>query len=89
MVVRDIFLSLLVGAAWFGIVIALDTHRKEKESPVLLLKFFLLGFLSLVPTAVLYFLSYAFWENFNMGGWLFAFIEVFQNWSAGFYTGHK
>jgi RsiW-degrading membrane proteinase PrsW (M82 family) len=75
MVVLDLFLTLLVGSAWIWLVIRLDTHRKEKKSQAVLLKFFLAGFLSLIPTAILYFLSYAFWGSFLEQGWLFAFIE--------------
>lgn len=75
MVACNIFFNLLAGSAWVGLVIILDTHRKEKKSQVVLLKFFLFGFLSLVPVTILYFLSYAFWGNFTVGGWLYSFID--------------
>jgi RsiW-degrading membrane proteinase PrsW (M82 family) len=75
MVARNVFFNLLAGSAWVGVVILLDTHRREKKSQVMLLKFFLFGFLSLIPTTILYILSYSFWGNFLEDGWLFAFIE--------------
>ena len=75
MVVLNLFSSLLVGAAWVGLVMLLDTHRREKNSQVILVRFFLLGFLSLIPTVILYLLSYAFWGGFLMAGWLYAFID--------------
>ena len=67
--------SLLIGAGWFAVVLRLDTHRRDKNSRAILLKFFLAGFLSLIPTFLLYRLSYAFWGNFLDYGWLFAFID--------------
>jgi len=75
MVALNLFFSLLVGSAWVGLVILLDTHRREKKSQAVLLKFFLFGFLSLIPMTILYLLSYAFWGNFEVGGWLFSFID--------------
>ena len=75
MVALNLFFSLLVGSAWVGLVILLDTHRREKKSQAVLLKFFLFGFLSLIPMTILYLLSYAFWGNFEVGGWLFSFIN--------------
>jgi len=75
MVALGLFLSLLVGAAWIWLIIRLDTHRREKNSQAVLVKFFLAGFLSLIPTAILYSLSYAFWGKLLLGGWLSAFIE--------------
>jgi hypothetical protein len=75
MVACNIFFNLLAGSAWVGLVILLDTHRREKKSQVVLLKFFLFGFLCLIPMTILYFLSYAFWGNFLEDGWLFAFID--------------
>jgi len=65
-VALNLFFSLLTGATWIGIVILLDTHRREKNSQAVLVIFFLFGFLSLIPSFILYFLE---------TGWLFAFIE--------------
>lgn len=75
MVARNLFLSLFVGAVWVGLVILLDTHRREKNSQVVLLKFFLFGFLSLIPVKILYFLSYAFWGSFEVAGLMYTFID--------------
>jgi len=75
MVACNIFFNLLAGSAWIGLVILLDTHRREKKSQVVLLKFFLFGFLCLIPMTILYLLSYAFWWNFLDDGWLFVFID--------------
>jgi RsiW-degrading membrane proteinase PrsW (M82 family) len=78
MVARNLFFSLFVGAAWVGLVILLDIHRKEKNSQVVLLKFFLFGFLSLIPMKILYFLAYAFWGHLEAEGFLCVFIcEMF------------
>jgi len=68
--------SLLIGAGWFAVVLRLDTHRRDKNSRAILLKFFLAGFLSLIPTFVLFRLSNALWGSFMDYGWLFsAFID--------------
>jgi len=75
MVALSFVLSLLIGAAWFWAVTRLDPHRKDKGSQAVLLTFFVVGFVSLIPTRVLYFLSYAFWGNYLSEGWLFAFID--------------
>lgn len=75
MVACNIFFNLLAGSAWVGLVILLDTHRREKKSQVVLLKFFLFGFLSLIPMTILYLLSFAFWWNLLEDGWLFTFIN--------------
>ena len=75
MVACNIFFNLLAGSAWIGLVILLDTHRREKKSQVVLLKFFLFGFLCLIPMTILYLLSYAFWWNFLDDGRLFVFID--------------
>ncbi|MBN1835145.1 MAG: PrsW family intramembrane metalloprotease [Spirochaetales bacterium] len=75
MVALSFVLSLLIGAAWFWVVTRLDPHRRDKGSQAVLLTFFLVGFLSLIPTRVLYFLSYAVWGNYLVGGWVFAFID--------------
>lgn len=75
MVALNLFFSLLAGSAWVGLVILMDTHRREKKSQAVLLKFFLFGFLSLIPMTILYLLSYAFWGNFLEDGWLFSLID--------------
>jgi hypothetical protein len=53
MMALNLFFTLLVGAIWVGLVVLLDTHRREKKSHAVLLKFFLFGFLSLLPTKIL------------------------------------
>lgn len=62
--IAAVFCNLAVAGLWFLLLTRLDVNRKRKGRPGLLAGFFLAGFLSLIPTELLYRVSYGFWGSF-------------------------